>query len=296
VRCVGKPYTYNPIVRVRIVLANDQFVAGGPDSIELGVQRFKCRQKPPDREHHCVAVFTNASLDVTDRGQLPCNPGSCHLNMVVEAHNKKKKKGKKGRRNKLLIGEDEPDGTVGLDKGRLNAIRRSPADQPGIPPQVTNTPLTTSIPIRKGEPVVVFSQELNGLQKDDQLAAQGSMNTSIDHLTYNVLVRSRVILAPDPISTRPGGDVKDITEPQGEIAEANGFNCTQRNPLCVTNKVGVLTMTKDAEDEAGDPIPLYANFAVATARPGTTAPAADTVQILPGGGLGVVTYPASLKG
>jgi hypothetical protein len=293
VRCVSKPYTYNPIVQARIVLANGQQVAGGEGSIELGAQRLKCRQHPPDREHHCVIVFRDTVLDVADRSQLPCAPDACFLNLVIAAHNEKKKK---SQRNKLLIGEDEPDGRVVSDKGRLNAIRFSPGDQPTVPPQITNTPLITSVPIRKGEKVVVFSQLLDGLERNDQLAAIAGMTTSIEHLPYNVLIRSRLIVASTPTGTTSGRRVKDLTDPNGEIAEANGFNCTQRNPICLTNKVGVITMRKDAEDDAGDPIPLYANLVFNTAKPGTTAPAGDTVQVLPTGGVNVTVFPADLKG
>ncbi|MGH2994484.1 MAG: hypothetical protein ACRDL1_13250 [Solirubrobacterales bacterium] len=291
VRCVGRPYTYNPIVQVRLVLANGPGVTGGVGALDLGAQRLKCRQHLPDREHHCVIVFTNTVLDIADRGQLPCAEGSCHLNMVVDAHNPKAKK--KGR--KLLIGEDEPDGTVVPDKGRLNAVRFAPGDQPTVPPLVTGTLLTTSVPIRKGDDVVVFSRELTGLERNDQLFALAGMTTSIEHIPYNVLNRSRLILAPDPTATAPGKDVKSLTEPKGEIAEANGFNCTQRNPVCPTNKVGVITMRKDAENDAGDPIPLYANLVFDTAKPGATAPAGDAVQVL-GGGLSVTVFPADLKG
>jgi hypothetical protein len=55
-------------------------------------------------------------------------------------------------------------------------------------------------------------------------------------------------------------------------------------------------MRRDAEDEAGNPIPLYANLVFQTAKPGATAPTGDVVQMLPGGGLNVTTYPADLKG
>ena len=34
--CVGNPYTYNPVVQVRIVLANSDFTAAGLDTLELG--------------------------------------------------------------------------------------------------------------------------------------------------------------------------------------------------------------------------------------------------------------------
>jgi hypothetical protein len=296
VQCVGRPYTYNPIVQVSIVLANGQFTAAGEDTLTLGTQRLKCRQKPPDREHHCVVVFTDATLDIPDRSQLPCAPDACYLNMVVGAHSTRKPQGKKGRANKLLIGENEPDGSVGLDKGRLNAIRFAPGDQPVVPAQITNTLLVPSVPIRKGEDVVLFSQELTGLERDDQLTALAVFTAGIEGIPYNVLNRTRIILAPDPTATAPGKAVKQLTEPKGEIAEANGFNCTQRNPLCPTNKVGVITMRRDAEDAAGDPIPLYANLVFDTAKPGGIAPAGDVVQIIPGGGLRITTYPADLKG
>jgi hypothetical protein len=171
-RCVGKPYAYNPIVQAQLVLANGQLVAGGAGTLQLGAQRRRCRQNEPARVHHCVIVFTDTVLDIADRGQLPCAPGSCYLNLVVDAHNSRKMEGKKGRRNKLLIGQDEPDGTVRGDMGRLNAIRLSPGNQPPIPPLVTGIPLTASVSVRKGDDVVVFSQELSGLEKGDQLAVR----------------------------------------------------------------------------------------------------------------------------
>jgi hypothetical protein len=292
-RCVGEPYDYNPIVQARIVLANAPSLAEGAGTLDLGAQRLKCRQHPPDREHHCVIVFPDTVLDVADRSQLPCAPDACFLNLVVDAHNPKKKK---GERNKLLIGEDEPDGSVGRDKGRLNAIRFAPGSQPQVPPQVTNTLLVPFVPIRKGADVVLFSQELTGLERNDQLAASAVFTVSVGTVPYNVLNRTRVILAPDPTATKPGKDVKELTEPKGEISEANGFNCTHRNPLCTTIKAGVITMRRDAEDEAGDPIPLYANVVFDTAKPGSVAPAGDVVQIFPGGGLSVTTYPAAMLG
>ena len=61
--------------------------------------------------------------------------------------------------------------------------------------------------------------------------------------------------------------MKELTEPKGEIAEANGFNCTQRNPVCPTNKVGVITMRRHAEDDSGEPIPLYVNLVFDSAKP-----------------------------
>ena len=288
VGCVGTPYKYNPSLTTSLILGDDASATGGEGAVEIDSQRTKCNQR--DSAHHCLIVFTGSSLDIA--GQAPCAPSSCHLNLVVESHKARAKKG-----NRLLMGENEPDGSVGQDKGRLNVTRFSPGSQPAISPLTTTTPLVTSIPVRKGEDIVVYSQELSGLEKDDQLAASASMTVDVSHLSYGPLIRSRLILALDPTSTAPGHDVKQLTDPKGEISEANGYNCTQRKPSCVTRKVGVISMRKDAEDASGDPIPLYANLVVDTAKPGGTAAAGDTVQIDPtGGALNVTRYPASLKG
>jgi hypothetical protein len=294
--CVGKPYTYNPIINARIVLANGPVVVGGEGALELGTQRVKCRQKPPDRVHHCMFVFTDSAVDITSIGQLPCAASNCHLNLVVDSFSTRKKQGKEGRSNKLLIGENEPDGSVGHDKGRLNAIRFSPGDQPAVQPIVTTTPLITQKSIAKTHREVVYSQELTGLRAGDQIAANGLLHASIAHLDYVVQMGSRVIIAGSPTATGPSKQGKKYTDPPGEITESNGFNCTQRNPECTTSKTGVITITRDAETGSGEPVPLYANFVFKTAKPGATAPAGDTVQILPGGALAITHYPASMKG
>jgi hypothetical protein len=286
--CVGTPYKYNPSLTARLVLAASPDARGGEGTLEIGSQRRKCNQR--DLGHHCMIVFTGSSLDVD--GQLPCAPGSCYLNLVVESHKRKAKKG-----NRLLMGENEPDGSVAGDKGRLNVTRFSPANQPATPSTVTTTPLTTSIPVAKGQGVVVYSQELTGLERNEQLRVSSGMTSNVSQLDYAALVRTRLILAPDPTATDPGKEVKDLTEPKGEISEANGFNCTQRRPICRSTKVGVIGMRKDAEDEAGDPIPLYVNVVVDTAKPGGTPAAGDTVLIDPVGGvLDVTRYPKNLKG
>ena len=297
-RCVGNPYTYAPIANARIVLANGPFVTGPENAVELGAKRVKCRQKPPDRVHHCMFVFRDdeAALDIASRGELPCAASNCHLNLVVDSFSTRKKKGKEGRRNRLLIGEDEPDGSVGHDKGRLNAIRFSPGNQPPVGPVRTLTPLVTETPIDKGRRAVVYSQELTGLKEGDQLVANALLSTSIAHLDYVVQMGSRLIIADSPTATGPGKPGKKYTDPPGEITESNGYNCTQRSPACTTYKTGVITISSDAETRKGDPVPLYANYVFKSAKPGSQAPSGDRVLIIPGGGLEITRYPASMRG
>jgi hypothetical protein len=287
--CVGTPYKYNPFLSVRLLLASSRKTTGGEGTVEIGSVGRKCNQR--DLGHHCEIVFPGSSLDIA--GQVPCAPSSCFLNMVVESHQRRAKRG-----NRLLIGENEPDGSVQGDHGRLNVTRFSPGTQPQVAPVGTTTALATSIPVVKGDGVVVYSQQLDGLERNDQLAASASMTTDVEHLAYGPLVRSRLILALDPSATKPGKDVKRLTEdPKAELTEANGFNCTQRRPRCLTRKVGVITMSEDAEDASGLPIPLHVNLVVDTANPGSTDRPSDVVSIDPlGGGLQVTRYPASMKG
>jgi hypothetical protein len=287
--CVGTPYKYNPFLSVRLLLASTGRTTGGEGTLEIGSVGRKCNQR--DLGHHCEIVFPGSSLDIA--GQVPCAPSSCFLNMVVESHQRRAKRG-----NRLLIGENEPDGSVQGDHGRLNVTRFSPGAQPQVAPVGTTTALATSIPVVKGDGVVVYSQQLDGLERNDQLAASASMTTDVEHLAYGPLVRSRLILALDASATKPGKEVKLLTEdPKAELTEANGFNCTQRKPRCLTRKVGVITMSEDAEDASGLPIPLYVNLVVDTANPGSTDRPSDVVTIDPlGGGLQVTRYPASMKG
>ena len=56
----------------------------------------------------------------------------------------------------------------------------------------------------KGEGVVAYSQQLDGLERNDQLAASASMTTDVEHLAYGPLVRSRLILALDPTRDETG--------------------------------------------------------------------------------------------
>lgn len=291
-RCVGTPYNYNPIVTTRLVLAPGQKVVRPDRVLELDSQRRRCRQKSPNREHHCVFVYPNTALQFPEASQLPCaQNGGCHLNMIVETHNPRAK-----RRDRLIVGQTTPQGDVVTDMGRLNVVRKAASDREGDPAhRFTDTPLIDGVPIEKGRRDVVYSQELSDLRRDDQIVVKAHMYNDISSLSYNIVrIKSRLVLAPSPTATGPGPEVRQITQPRGEIAEGNGFNCTQRRPRCLTLKVGVITMRRVPRDEQGNPIPLYVNLVADSARPGGQT--RSTLPILPEGGLGTIVYPASMKG
>jgi hypothetical protein len=118
-RCAGRPYRFSPHIGARLVLASRRGTTGGRHAIALSARkRIHCRQSVPNRQHHCVLVFTGASMHVKNPDALPCGPSTCHVNFAVDAHNRRARHG-----NKLIIGANKPDGFILQDKGRINAIR-----------------------------------------------------------------------------------------------------------------------------------------------------------------------------
>ena len=297
-RCVGRPYDYNPIVASRLVLAPSSSTAAGPQTIPLSVtQRHRCLQRLPNREHHCTSAFLLPALTLTSPAPV-CFPASCFVNLVVDAYSPAARPG-----DLLIVGEDEPDGTTKQDKGRVNAIRIRP-NTPGPPPTgpvvttQTKTPVTNQLEIGSGSdrnPTVVFSQRLAGLREGDQLAVWTGMRTDISQLPYNVLVQSKLIVTSRPDETKVTHLAKEVTDLDGELTEANGFNCTQARTPCRTVKVGVGSLRADARDRSGTPIPLYVNLVTDTSAKRTTPTPGDAAKIL-NGTLRVTRYPASRRG
>jgi hypothetical protein len=164
---------------------------------------------------------------------------------------------------------------------------------------VTRDPAVTKVPIRnklfEGKEVV-FSQPLENLRRNDQLAVWARMGSNISHLRNDrILVNSQLILARQPDDTSQGRLVKRIAEEKGQITEANGFNCTQTAARCLTRKVGVMRLLKAAKTRAGEKVPLYANLVVGSTGAGGRVQPGSQLRIT-GGALRVVRYPADRFG
>ena len=83
---------------------------------------------------------------------------------------------------------------------------------------------------------------------------------------------------------------------QGQIAEANGSNCTKVQTPCPYTKVGVLRMRRDARNRAGHRIPLYVNlFVVSNPKRAGRRPG-DRLAVLSHPELKVARYKPSLRG
>jgi hypothetical protein len=288
--CVLEPYEFNPKVGAKIVVADRPDAGSG---FELAPRtEIVCRQKIPDRQHHCMIVLAPPPLQV-DLAALPCNPADCHVNLVLDSYHRRGSV----KRNVLLVGANNRNGRIVQDKGRLNVIRTTPGNPPVVPPpppvgtaELGNAERqTTGLTIDPPGEAVIYSQQLDGLRDGDQLAVQAGVTTDVTFLAHNVNVSSKVVLADDPFSTAPGVVGSQVARLDGEITENNGFNCTHKTTPCATLKRGVAEIRRNAE------IPLYVNVVLNIGRIGG-APSTALLPITEAGGLQVTRYPAEQKG
>jgi hypothetical protein len=290
--CAGKPYQFDPEVGYRIVLASNEHATSGADATPITDRReVRCRQRLPNRQHHCVLVFRRGGIDFDQADQLPCALGSCYVNFVVDAHNRRARTG-----DRLIVGGIDPHGRVRDGKGRLNAVRLRPGDQPRVPAQSTHNRRAHRLHLPARHREVVFSERLPHLEAGEQLVAKAKMKTDISRLDYNTRVSSTLILAEHRHSIHRTRLTRRIGGQNGTITEINGFNCTQVQSPCSTRKVGVERIRHDAVDGAGDPVPLFVNLVTVAKAKHAEPGSGDHVHVLPTGGLHVTRYPASMRG
>ena len=260
-RCIGRPYSFTPRVRARIVLADNRRAASGRDHVAAlsRPQAVACNQQRPNRNHHCVLVFRNVKARLGRHGRMPCALHRCHINVVLSAANSRAVPG-----NVLIVGADRPDGHIQQDMGRLNAVVIPRGAHPGVRRRRSGHRVHRSLP--EGSPGsggwrVVYSLKLRHLKAGDVIAAAARARTGIGALPYSAYVSSELIVAGNRTSTH--GFPRNVSL-NGYATEANGFNCTQgpsayRTP-CVTRKAGLATIRHRPLDRHGDSRPLYLNL------------------------------------
>lgn len=280
-RCAGLPYKYNPIVTSRLVLADSAKETGSGTEAISDRHQFRCRQRHPGREHHCVIVFTDAGFSESEARDQGCAPDTCRVNLVLDAHNRRARGSGK---DKLVIGGNQPDGHIAQDMARINAIRFRPDSQPRPPATTTSSRETKRLPLT-ADKNVVYSERLDGLRAGEQLAVHARMRTDIDHLPYSVRVTSNLLLTEGRGKTHPSEFINEVATHEGEITEANGFNCVHQKSPCLTEKVGVLRVKEDVGKE------LYVNLVVLNSAKRADPKGGDAAKVTDAGELKVVRYP-----
>lgn len=288
--CVGQPYKFNPKIGARIVASTSTTSASGFEIVPR--QEVNCRQKTPNRQHHCVFTMEPGPLQV-DLAALGCPSNGCFINLVMDAWHKRGSP----KRNVILIGANNRNGKIKQDKGRLNAVRTRPGNPPVSPPPPppgtftvgTDQPTTNAISLNPAGEQVIYSIELGNLTDGEQLYVKAGLTTDVSLLNHNANVSTRIVLADTPAGTDPGVIGSEVGDLKGEITENNGFNCTKKQTPCPSNKVGVLAIKRNAT------VPLYANLVLNVSGFGHAAPN-TFLPIPPQGGMEVTRYPAAANG
>jgi hypothetical protein len=279
--CVGNPYTYAPVVQARLLLGGSQRAAEAKRRAKL-IEELRPRSLS-HKQHHRVIVFADAELLVREQ-DLPGSGGRPHVNLSLDAHHRQARRG-----HKLLIGENEPDGSVGQDRARLCVVRLRGA-LPRLDPVRTTSRRARQLPIVKGKETVVYSLPLPGLTKGEQLAVRARLTTSTALLDYWARVSARLVLADRRTEKDVGERARKVSTFRGAITERNGFNCRPRDDRCTTWKVGVLRITESAGKR------LFVNLVADCGAPFGGQERGDTMQVLEDGFIEVVRYPPELRG
>lgn len=260
--CVECAYNFSPTARVALFLSRDprETSPEAAGTIRLAHEReVVCSHS----EHHVMVVINRADyrLRESDPDWVFENPS---VNLVASADHERA-----SGREILLVGENEPGdpgkhGTVGGDKGRINAIRvRGDPGRTARPADKTTLP--RSIPVDEGEKTVLLSYELEDLEKGEQFEIEAAVEASAAKLSHPARLSLRIFLAADPQAEEPPG--RDGVAPfNGEICENNGFNCLPRSGNQMSRKFGVLSIERSERrrfvnlvavsgNPHGDPIP-----------------------------------------
>lgn len=279
-RCIGRRYRFDPKLRARIVLAKDRDDAGRRTVVVSNPVGLECEQNRPNRNHHCPLVISEA-IRIAGLAGLPCPPAKCRLNMLLSAHHPRARGGEV-----VVVGADQPDGSVEGGKARLNAaIVRAGADLREGSRKTTKRRVRRLPASFDAGQRVVYSQRLRGLEKGEVLLTSAQVRTAIRRLPY--FVATKIVIAARPTGRLPTQLARRFASRNGTATETNGFNCTVgpsafRSP-CTTKKEGLIVITRTP------PRPLYVNVVsrtfpkLAQARLGSYPPA----RVLPGGRLRV---------
>lgn len=297
--CHGTRYRINPFIRARLVLAGSADATA--PAVDLAPSTVvHCTQRRPNRNHHCPLVFRSGGIDVPDPNALPCEPDACYVNLLLSADHPKAKSG-----NKIVLGGDRPNGEVQQDKGRISAITiRNGATEPTTAADTSIRPRALPLHPRKGgsRKRVIHSISVPDLAPGDILQATATYRAAQPRgkkgsggrrrrgrHAYNAFIGSELILADSPTSTASSNAAR-TSGLQGELAENNGLNCTQRRSgftrPCFIEKAGAIKINNNQDGE----VHVYLNLVGRSKPLLKNARRRDKVKLRFAGGLRAVRY------
>ena len=278
--CYSKPYDYPPKVTAALVLAT----AKGRRTPAPGTAVIATKTAAVEHEaHHFVFIFNRAAIKVPSNWK-----GRGAVNLVLSANAARARPG-----HCLLVGANEPDGTVQTDMGGISVARiRGKLTSPEV---IRETTLRVpALGIHGAQPPrVVYSMPLVGLLANEQLTVYARILASAAGLGTRARMSTRVFLADSPTDVEPGnGYAAQLAANKGRVAKTNGFNYLPTGPAPATEKVGVLHVTADMKQSET----VFLNVVSGSGDPSKKSGSSDQLQLRPGGFLEVRRFPAGAYG
>jgi hypothetical protein len=284
-RCIGRTYNYDPHLRARIVIAPGKNTDSRGKTVDVSRSvGLTCEQTRPNRNHHCPLVVRRGSFKVEELRDLPCKADACRLNMLLDASHRKA-----SSNQFVVVGSDQPDGSVEGGKARLSAAVSEGAvdiSKSGTT-RIRNRNIKASF---SGGKTVIYSQRLGSLERGDVLLVNSKQRTAIRGLPY--FVSNQIVIGTKPNATGPSRLSRRIVSRSGLATETTGFNCTIGSSAfqspCVGVKAGLATIERPVKDKRGRKVPLYVNV-VSRGFPKLAQARASfpPARVLKGGGLKV---------
>jgi hypothetical protein len=277
-RCAGRPYPhYSPSVESRLILARQRFTKGGRGAMPL--TRWRGR-RCSHGEHHCVYVHAWDQITIRRLRRLPCKPIRCRINLVVSATSPQS-----GRRHKLVVGGNKPDGYIAQDRGRISAIRLHGRGSPDLRKLQTRKFRNRKLRMNRRKRVIYAIRV--PVRGGDVIAASAKLIMATGTVPYRFRTGAQLITARSATETSSRGYAKQGVSESGEVGEMNGFNCKQSRPRCVLHKTGMLWVWKRSRATR---MPLFVNLVVEVNPKRATAGRGDRAVVGPGGKLRVRRY------
>ena len=278
--CAGQPYDYSPGVTAAMILTNSATAVAPAPATSVIVSKTALVSHDA---HHFVFVFDRARLTVPSGWR-----GRGAINLILFASNPAAAAGQC-----LLIGQNEPDGSVTPDMGGISVARlRGQTPRPAVLRQ--NRLRVGGIKIHGNQaPQVVYSLPLKDLRTNEQLTVYVRVAASAVKLATRARLSTRVFLADSPTQTSPSsGYASQVAANKGRVTKRNGFNYLPGRVGPPTVKVGVLRMTKDVTPSKT----LYLNVVCDGGDPSKQSRVSDQLKLKNTGYIAVRRFPATAFG
>jgi hypothetical protein len=168
------PYNYDPVVHTSLMRAD------GEETTAAGVRcGFPLRRGIFAASGSRFASTTAWSPSPRPDSRFPratrhrVGSTPCRVNLVAEADHPDARSGQK-----LIVGGSKASGEIPQDRGRINAIRFHPGDQPETPALQTTRRVQEQV-VSDLQKHVVYSQMLPQLESGEQLQVSGKLETDI---------------------------------------------------------------------------------------------------------------------